>query len=175
MFTKYLESTLKEEDACYVEDVAAGKGWLHLIKKGQIFRILDLKGNQAVDTLFINANDPSERYSVQQTVQRQANCLVGVGTKLYSNDDNAMLTVVADTCGDHDTLGSACSCESNTCRYSLDKRYMHACRESFLKVLLETPKCMFRLTKREISTLLMVFLRRESMWKCVPKWMCSRL
>ena len=139
MFTKYLESTLKEEDACYVEDVAAGKGWLHLIKKGQIFRILDLKGNQAVDTLFINANDPSERYSVQQTVQRQANCLVGVGTKLYSNDDNAMLTVVADTCGDHDTLGSACSCESNTCRYSLDKRYMHACRESFLKVLLETP------------------------------------
>ena len=66
MFTKYLESTLKEEDACYVEDVAAGKGWLHLIKKGQIFRILDLKGNQAVDTLFINANDPSERYSVQQ-------------------------------------------------------------------------------------------------------------
>ena len=60
MFTKYLESTLKEEDACYVEDVAAGKGWLHLIKKGQIFRILDLKGNQAVDTLFINANDPSE-------------------------------------------------------------------------------------------------------------------
>ena len=54
MFTKYLESSLKEEDACYVEDVAAGKGWLHLIKKGQIFRILDLKGNQAVDTLFIN-------------------------------------------------------------------------------------------------------------------------
>lgn len=139
MFTKYLESSLKEEDACYVEDVSAGKGWLHLIKKGQIFRILDLKGNQAVDTLFINANDPSERYSVQQTVQRQANCLVGVGTKLYSNDDNVMLTVIADTCGDHDTLGSACSCESNTCRYSLDKRYMHACRESFLKVLLETP------------------------------------
>lgn len=50
-----------------------------------------------------------------------------------------MLTVVADTCGDHDTLGSACSCESNTCRYALDKRYMHACRESFLKVLLAMP------------------------------------
>lgn len=68
MYTKYVESSLKEEDAVYSEDVQAGAGWLHLIKKGQTFRILDLKGNQAVDTLFINANDPSERYSVQQTV-----------------------------------------------------------------------------------------------------------
>ena len=92
-----------------------------------------------MDTLFINANNPEERYSVQQTVQRQANCLVGVGTVLYSNDDNPMLTITADLCGDHDTLGSACSCESNTCRYSLDKRYMHACRDSFLKVLLAEP------------------------------------
>ena len=83
MYTKYLESSLKEEDAVYVEDVPAGEGWLHLIKKGQTFRILDLEGNQAVDTLFINANNPEERYSVQQTVQRQANCLVGVGTVLY--------------------------------------------------------------------------------------------
>ena len=120
MYTKYLESSLKEENAVYVEDVPAGEGWLHLIKKGQTFRILDLEGNQAVDTLFINANNPEERYSVQQTVQRQANCLVGVGTVLYSNDDNPMLTITADLCGDHDTLGSACSCESNTCRYSLD-------------------------------------------------------
>ena len=136
MVTEFLESKLDEKNAVYVEDVPAGEGWLHLIKKGQTFRILDLEGNQAVDTLFINANNPEERYSVQQTVQRQANCLVGVGTKLYSNDDNPMLTVVADTCGDHDTLGSACSCESNTCRYDLTKRYMHACRESFLKVLL---------------------------------------
>lgn len=139
MVTEYLESSLEEKDAIYVEDVKAGDGWLHLVKKGEILRILDLCGNQAVDTIFINADDISERYSVQQTVQRQANALVGVGTVLYSNDNRPMLTVVADTCGDHDTLGSACSCESNTCRYSLDKRYMHACRETFLKLILSTP------------------------------------
>ena len=77
MVTEFLESKLDEKNAVYVEDVPAGEGWLHLIKKGQTFRILDLEGNQAVDTLFINANNPEERYSVQQTVQRQANCLVG--------------------------------------------------------------------------------------------------
>ncbi len=43
-----------------------------------------------------------------------------------------LLTIVADTCGRHDTLGGACAAESNTVRYALDKRYMHACRDSFV-------------------------------------------
>ena len=62
--------------------------------------------------------------------------LVGVGTDLMSSEDRVMLTVVADTCGDHDTLGSACSCESNMIRYGFGHRYQHACRESFLARLL---------------------------------------
>ncbi len=38
------------------------------VKRGQIFRILDLEGNQAVDTLFYNAHDASERYSASDTI-----------------------------------------------------------------------------------------------------------
>ncbi|MCK9181643.1 MAG: DUF1989 domain-containing protein [Fibrobacteraceae bacterium] len=139
MQTKYVESSLSEENAVYSEMVKAGDGFLHLVKKGQTVRIVDVGGNQSADTLFFNADEIAERYSVQQTVTNQGNVLIGTGTKLYSNDNRIMLTVVADTCGDHDTLGSACSCESNTCRYALDKRYMHACRETFLKTILETP------------------------------------
>ncbi len=44
-----------------------------------------------------------------------------------------MLTIVADTCGRHDTLGGACAQESNTVRYALDKRFMHACRDNFCR------------------------------------------
>lgn len=139
MQTKYLESSLSEENAVYSEMVKAGDGFLHLVKKGQTVRIVDVGGNQSADTLFFNADEIAERYSVQQTVTNQGNVLIGTGTKLYSNDNRIMLAVVADTCGDHDTLGSACSCESNMCRYALDKRYMHACRETFLKTILETP------------------------------------
>lgn len=139
MATQYLESGRKESEAVYVEMVKAGAGWMHPVKKGQILRIVDLNGNQAVDTIFYNADDICERYSVQQTVQAQRNALVGLGTELRSNDDNVMLKVIADTCGDHDTLGSACSCESNMIRYGFHTRYMHACRESFLARLLATP------------------------------------
>ncbi len=40
---------------------------------------------------------------------------------------------MADTCGRHDTLGGACATESNMVRYAIEKRHMHACRQSFLK------------------------------------------
>ncbi len=102
------------------------------IKAGQTFRIVDLEGNQAADTLFYNAKNPVDRYSASDTIRNQANLYLTTGTQLMSTEGNVLLTIVADNCGRHDTLGGACSRESNTMRYSLDKEHMHACRDSFL-------------------------------------------
>jgi urea carboxylase-associated protein 1 len=43
-----------------------------------------------------------------------------------------MMTVTADTCGRHDTIGGACSCESNTLRYGHHTKHQHACVENFV-------------------------------------------
>ena len=129
------ESLLDPADAVIDEICPAGEPWMKTIRKGQVFRILDTEGNQAVDTLFYNAADPEERYSAVDTIQRQANLYLGVGTKLISTEGRALLTIVADTCGRHDTLGGACAQESNTVRYSLDKRPMHACRDNFMSAI----------------------------------------
>lgn len=107
------------------------------IERGQVLRILDLEGNQAVDTLFYNADDTQERYDANTTIRAQGNIYLTAGTTLVSNEGNAMLNIVADTCGRHDTLGGACSAESNTVRYALEKRGMHSCRDSFLVALAE--------------------------------------
>jgi len=128
-------STLQERDAAVNEVCPAGEPWMKAIRKGQVFRIHDLEGNQAVDTLFYNLHDPEERYSAVDTLQRQRHLYITTGTKLYSTEGNAMLTVVADTCGRHDTLGGACAQESNTVRYALDKRFMHACRDNFMSAI----------------------------------------
>lgn len=120
------------KDAVYNEKVAAGVPWSHVVKKGQTLRIIDLKGCQAVDTLFYNANDHEERYSANDTVREQGSIFVTKGTKLISTDDNVMMEVVEDTCGNHDTLGGHCSAESNTVRYALDTKYMHSCRDNYL-------------------------------------------
>jgi urea carboxylase-associated protein 1 len=113
--------------------VEAGDPFVLEIRKGQVLRIVDLKGNQAVDTLFYNAHNYADRYSAQDTIREQGNIYLTTGTKLISTSGNVLLSIIADTCGRHDTLGGACAAESNMVRYEISKRYMHACRQSFLK------------------------------------------
>jgi urea carboxylase-associated protein 1 len=117
------------------EIIAAGEPWIGTVERGQVLRIVDLEGNQAVDTLFYNAHDTEERYSAADTIRAQGNIYLTTGSPLRSNLGTSMLTIVEDTCGRHDTLGGACSAESNTVRYALEKRYMHSCRDNFLLAL----------------------------------------
>ena len=131
------ESYKQPNDAVYKEVILAGDHWMHEIKKGQTFRILDLEGNQAADTLFYNAHDTADRYSASDTIRRQGNLYLTAGSKLYSSQGNELLEITADTCGRHDTIGGACSRESNTMRYALEKEHMHACRDSFLCGVIE--------------------------------------
>lgn len=127
--------TFDENRIVYREVVAAGDPWIYEVKAGQYFRIVDLEGNQAVDTLFYNAKDYAERYSASDTIREQGNIYLTTNSVLQSNLCNPMLTIVDDTCGRHDTIGGACSAESNTVRYAIEKRHMHACRDSFLMAL----------------------------------------
>jgi len=113
----------------------AGEGWTHELRPGETFRIVDLEGNQAVDTLFFNARDTSERYSATETIRAQGNLYLTSGTALMSSEGRPLLTIVADTCGRHDTVGGACSAESNQVRYAIEKKHMHNCRDSFLLAL----------------------------------------
>ena len=139
----------------YSFDIPAGEGWAYEIRKGQHFRIVDLHGNQAVDTLFYNAHDYEDRYSAQDTIRGQRNLYLTTGTKLMSQNGNALLTIVEDTCGRHDTLGGACSNESNMVRYAIEKRFMHSCRASFLKTMAAWGH---GLTKRDIANNINFFM-----------------
>ncbi len=150
-----VESQLDPADAVYSQEIPAGEPWVHEIRQGQIFRIVDLRGNQAVDTLFYNAHDYSDRYSAQDTIREQRNIYLTTGTRLISTRGNVLLTITADTCGRHDTLGGACANESNMVRYAIDKRHMHACRSSFLKGLIEWGRGM---EKRDITSNINFFM-----------------
>ncbi len=152
-------SELTPATAVLDEVCAAGEPWMGLVKKGRIFRILDLEGNQAVDTLFYNAHDPEERYSAVDTIQRQRSLYLTTGSVLHSTEGKPMLTIVADTCGRHDTLGGACAAESNTVRYALDKRAMHSCRDNFMHALAHCDCAQHRnMTKRDITANINFFM-----------------
>ena len=154
-----IESHLNPENAILDQICKAGDPWMAEVKKGQIFRILDCEGNQAVDTLFYSAANTDERYSAVDTIARQRQLYLTAGSVLYSSEGNAMLTIVADTCGRHDTLGGACSAESNTVRYDLAKRPMHSCRDSFMHALTACACATHRhMTKRDISANINFFM-----------------
>ena len=114
------------------EIVPACAPWDHLVRAGETLRILDLHGNQAVDFLLYAAHDDSERYSAQDTIAAQRNIFLRTGSVLMSSEGRPMAHIAATTVSYHDTIGGACSCESNTLRYGYHTQSQHACVENFL-------------------------------------------
>ena len=143
------ESALKPQAASFRHVIPAGDYWMKRVNLGSVLRIVDVEGNQSADTLFFRADDPHERYSAVDTIREQGNVYLGTGSLLRSTACNPMLEIVADTVGRHDTLGGACATESNTVRYALDKKCMHACRDSWMLAVAENEH--FGITKRDIT------------------------
>lgn len=114
------------------ERVAANGPWSAVVRQGDVLTIVDVGGNQSADCIIYNAHDTDERYSVPDTLAWQANAYVRTGTVLRSNEGRPLMTVVANEIDRQDTIGGACSKESNTLRYGHHVMYHHGCRENFL-------------------------------------------
>jgi len=114
------------------EVVPARAPWTGVIAAGRTLRILDLEGNQAVDFLAFDAADPVHRYSAADTITAQRNIFLVEGSVLRSNEGVPMMTITGTTCAYHDTIGGACSRESNTLRYGHHTAHQHACVDNFL-------------------------------------------
>ena len=114
--------------------VAARAPWSRVIDKGQMLRIVDLEGRQAVDFLCYNAHDPGDRYAAADTMKiNPSGIFLTTGTVLYSVDVTPLFTIVADSCGFHDTIGGCCSAPINAFRYGVP--YQPNCRDNFIAEL----------------------------------------
>jgi len=115
------------------EIVPARAPWTRRVNAGETLRIIDLEGNQAVDFLLYAAADDAERYSAQDTIAAQANIFLRTGSVLLSNESRPMMTIAATSVEYHDTIGGACSCESNSLRYGHHTKAQHSCVDNFLE------------------------------------------
>jgi uncharacterized protein len=131
--TGLVASSLDPAEAILDEIVEPGDGFLGVVPAGGSIRIVDLDGNQAADTLFYDCADIANRYSAFDTIREQANVYLTTGARLLSQRLELLGTITADTCGRHDTIGGACSQESNVIRYGTHTRHQHACRQTFLR------------------------------------------
>ena len=92
------------------EIIPARAGWSREIRRGEVLRLIDLEGKQAVDFLCYNARDYAHRYAAADTMKiNPSGIFLSTGTVLYSVGLTPLFTIVADTCGKHDTIGGCCS------------------------------------------------------------------
>src|SRR5919197_1073914 len=116
------------------EVIPARAGWSREIGKGQVLRLVDLEGRQAVDFLCYNARDYEDRYAAADTMKINGGIFIGKGSVIYSVNCNALFTVIDDTCGFHDTIGGCCSAALNRKRYGMAPRDMVANLNFFMYV-----------------------------------------
>ena len=115
------------------EVVPARAPWTGVVRQGQTLRIIDVGGNQSADFLMYALEDDAERYSAQDTIAAQQNIFLREGSVLRSNEGRPMAVGTGTSVAYHDTIGGACSCESNTLRYGHHTKSQHACVENFLQ------------------------------------------
>lgn len=91
------------------EDVVReGATWSHVLKRGTALRITDTLGGANVGALFYNAENPTERYNMPDTLKAQHTAHLTAGDVLFSDMGRILCSIVDDTVEWHDPL-SGCS------------------------------------------------------------------
>ncbi|WP_282607018.1 DUF1989 domain-containing protein [Pelagibius sp. Alg239-R121] len=114
-----------------IEDtvVAAGQPWSGKVRKGDILRLIDLEGQQAIDFLCYNLADPQERYHAPNSIKIPGQIYLDKGSVLYSVRARRMMTIIEDTCGGHDTIFGCCSFALDEVRYG--QTNPRCCQQNF--------------------------------------------
>lgn len=134
------------------ETVAAGGYLAAKVAKGELVRIVDLHGQQAVDFLCYDLDDFSNRYNAANTIKINRSIYIGKGFRLFSDYGQVLMTIVEDTIGSHDTIGGCCSAAMNLLRYGV--KDTPNCRDNFLSALQP-----YGLGSRDIPANLNFFMR----------------
>jgi urea carboxylase-associated protein 1 len=109
--------------------VAAGQPWSGHVAKGDVLRLMDLEGQQAIDFLCYNADFHEERYHAPNTIKIPGQIYLGKGSSLWSVKARKMMTIIEDTCGRHDTIFGCCSFLLDEVRYGATNP--RSCQQNF--------------------------------------------
>ena len=86
------------------ETLPGGASWSRVCRRGTLLTLTDLEGGANVAALLYRADDPLERYCMPDTLKAQHVSRVTTGVALYSDMGRVLASVIADTCGWHDTI-----------------------------------------------------------------------
>ena len=112
--------------------VDPGGSWSAVLHAGEVVRIVDLEGQQAVDFLCYSAADRRDRYNAPNTMKMAGTVYINKGVVLYGEYATPLMKLLESSCANHDTIGGCCSAEMNLLRYG---KHTPNCRANFIHEL----------------------------------------
>jgi len=110
-------------DVVWEETIAPGGYASHRIARGTRLRLIDLHGDACASMLLFNAEMPTERLNVADTLKVQWNGYLGPGRLLLSDMGRVMMSIVEDSAGTHDAFCGASNQASNARAYGDGANY----------------------------------------------------
>lgn len=112
-----LPSGVAADDLLWEETVAPGGYATRRLLRGSRLRMIDLKGDACASLLVFNAEMPSERLNVADTVKVQWNAYLSAGKLLLSDMGRVMMTLMEDGAGTHDAFSGTSNAATNAAKY----------------------------------------------------------
>ena len=106
--------------------------WSHILKRGTALWITDIEGGANVGAIFYNADNPTERYNMPDTLKAQHTAHLTQGNVLYSDMGRILCSITADTVGWHDPLSGSANEALVTAKYGEARYQAHrnACHKN---------------------------------------------
>jgi urea carboxylase-associated protein 2 len=105
------------EDLVWEETVAPGGYTSRRLSRGTRLRLIDKAGDACASLIIFNADMPTERLNVADTVKVQWNAYLGAGKLLLSDMGRVLASILADGAGTHDTFCGVSNAAANTRKY----------------------------------------------------------
>lgn len=104
-------------DLVWEETIAAGGYATRRLSRGSRLRLIDLAGDACASLLVFNAEMPTERLNVADTVKVQWNAYLGAGKLLLSDMGRVLMSILEDEAGTHDTFCGTSNAATNAAKY----------------------------------------------------------
>lgn len=117
-----------------LNEIAPKSGIAFQIRKGDLLKVIDPKGEQVADLVAYNMADLGEAISSGRSLDYASRIFLTTGDAIYSNRSNVMLRIVEDTVGRHDFLLTPCSKDTFRIIYG-DEKPHGGCFENLANAL----------------------------------------
>jgi len=149
------------DDLVWEETIAPGGYATRRLSRGTRLRLIDLQGDACASMLVFNAEMPTERLNIADTVKVQWNAYLGQGKLLLSDMGRVLMSFLEDSAGTHDAFCGTSNAATNAAQYGdgsnsglfpngrdrfllgaakhgLQRRDVHPCLNLFKGVRIET-------------------------------------